>query len=80
MKVQHDSPCRNCSGQKIMQARNERLTKIIMLLLLLVMAAHIVKPLGLPGLKRRRDFWKIGLFAFAAVMVTILLREAASLS
>lgn len=63
-----------------MQARNERLTKIIMLLLLLVMAAHIVKPLGLPGLKRRRDFWKIGLFAFAAVMVTILLREAASLS
>lgn len=49
-----------------------------MLLLLLVMAAHIVKPLGLPGLKRRRDFWKIGLFAFATVMVTILLREAAS--
>ncbi len=49
-----------------------------MLLLLLVMAAHIVRPLGLPGLTRRRDFWKIGLFAFAAVMLTIVLREAVS--
>ena len=33
------------------------------------------EPIGLPGLRRRRDFWKIGIFAFAMVMVTVLLRE-----
>ena len=51
------------------------MTRIITLLLLLAMGAHLVKPIGLPGLRQRRDFWKIGIFAFAMVMVTVLLRE-----
>lgn len=51
------------------------MTRIITLLLLLAMGAHLVKPIGLPGLRRRSDFWKIGIFAFAMVMVTVLLRE-----
>jgi uncharacterized membrane protein len=49
-------------------------TKIIALLLILAMLVHIVKPLGLPGLRRRSDFWKIGVFAFAITMFVSLLR------
>jgi hypothetical protein len=37
------------------------------------MIAHIIKPLGLPGLKRRSDFWKLAVIAIAAVSVTVLL-------
>lgn len=50
------------------------MTKIIALLLILAMSVQIVKPLGLPGLRRRADFWKIGLFAFATTMAVTLLR------
>jgi len=51
-------------------------TKAIALLLLLAMAVHIIKPLGLPGLKRRTDFWKIAIFAFAIWTVALLVNEA----
>lgn len=50
------------------------MTKIIALLLILAMLVHIVKPLGLPGLRRRADFWKIAVFAFAITMFVSLLR------
>ncbi|WP_295813000.1 hypothetical protein [uncultured Nitratireductor sp.] len=50
------------------------MTKILLLLILAMMIVHIVKPLGLPGLKRRADFWKLALIALAAVSLTILLR------
>jgi len=49
-------------------------TKIIALLLILAMLVHIVKPLGLPGLRRRGDFWKIAVFAFAITMFVSFLR------
>lgn len=39
------------------------MTKLIAVLLIIAMAIQIVKPLGLPGLKRRMDFWKIAVFA-----------------
>ncbi|MEZ2133098.1 MULTISPECIES: hypothetical protein [unclassified Sinorhizobium] len=50
------------------------MTKLIAVLLLLAMAVQIVRPLGLPGLRRRVDFWKIGAFAFAMTMLVVLIR------
>jgi hypothetical protein len=49
------------------------MTKIFSLLIVGLMIAHIIKPLGLPGLKRRSDFWKLAVIAIAAVSVTVLL-------
>ena len=51
------------------------MTKAIAVLLLLAMAVHLVKPLGLPGLTRRADFWKIAIFAFAIWTVALLVNE-----
>jgi len=48
--------------------------KILTILFLLMMGVHILKPIGLPGLRRRRDFWKIAVAALATMMVTILIR------
>ncbi|WP_198935146.1 hypothetical protein [Pararhizobium arenae] len=48
--------------------------KILTLLFLLMMAVHILKPIGLPGLRRRRDFWKIAVAAIAAMMLTVFVR------
>lgn len=45
------------------------MTKILPVLLVFLMGLHIIKPLGLPGLKRRGDFWKI---AVIAILVTAL--------
>ncbi len=50
------------------------MTKVILLVLLLAMVAHIIKPLGLPGLKKRADFWKIAVFAFLATMAVVVLQ------
>lgn len=50
------------------------MTKIIGLLLILAMVIQIIKPLGLPGLRLRRDFWKIAVIAFAIWSVTLLIR------
>jgi hypothetical protein len=51
------------------------LAKILPLLGVILMVLHIVRPLGLPGLRRRRDFWKIALVMLAALGLTALLRE-----
>ncbi len=51
------------------------MTKALAILLILAMAVHIIRPLGLPGLRRRMDFWKIALFAFAIWTVALLGRE-----
>jgi hypothetical protein len=48
--------------------------KILALLLVAAMAVQIARPLNLPGLKRRGDFWKIAVVAIAAMMLTALLR------
>ena len=39
------------------------MAKILPVLLIALMILHIIKPLGFPGLRKRRDFWKIALFA-----------------
>ena len=52
------------------------MSKLIALFLLLAMGVHLIKPLGLPGLRRRGDFWRIAVFAFAIWSVALVLREA----
>ncbi|HEV7321717.1 MAG TPA: hypothetical protein VGO04_24195 [Ensifer sp.] len=48
--------------------------KALALILLLAMAVQLIWPLGLPGLRYRRDFWKIAVFAIVMMMVTVLIR------
>ncbi len=48
------------------------MAKVLALLLLAAMVLHIIRPLGLPGLKQRGDFWKIAVVALAAMSVTAL--------
>ena len=50
------------------------MVKILSLLVILMMAVHIIRPLGLPGLRRRADFWKIAVVALAAMMLTVAVR------
>ncbi|WP_139790580.1 hypothetical protein [Rhizobium rhizosphaerae] len=50
------------------------MSKALALLLLLAMAVQLLKPLGFPGLRRRRDFWKIAVAAIAVMMLTVLIR------
>ena len=50
------------------------MTKLIALLLILAMLMHIIRPLGLPGLRKRGDFWKIAAFAFAATVLIAAFR------
>ncbi|WP_265516262.1 hypothetical protein [Nitratireductor luteus] len=49
------------------------MTKILSLLIVAMMALHLIRPLGLPGLRKRRDFWKLAVLALAAMMVTVAL-------
>ncbi len=48
------------------------MTKALSLLILALMAVHLIRPLGLPGLRRRRDFWKLALGALGAISLTVL--------
>ena len=50
------------------------MSKVLPVLLLLAMLVHIIRPLGLPGLRHRRDFWKIAVIAIAVMMLTVLIR------
>jgi len=50
------------------------MSKILPILLLAVMLMHLIRPLGLPGLKRRADFWKIAVGAIVLMMLTVLIR------
>jgi len=52
------------------------MAKAISLFLLALMAVQVIRPLGLPGLKRRADFWKIALIAILMMMLTVLIRPA----
>lgn len=47
------------------------MSKILPVLLLALMALHIIKPLGLPGMKRRGDFWKIAVIAIFAMALAV---------
>ncbi|MBB6356906.1 hypothetical protein ACFFTN_21235 [Aminobacter aganoensis] len=49
------------------------MSKALSLIILAIMAIQILKPLGLPGLRQRRDFWKLAVLALAAISITALL-------
>ena len=42
------------------------MTKILSLIIVCMMVGQIIKPLGLPGLRHRKDFWKLAIAALAA--------------
>lgn len=50
------------------------MTKVLSFVIIAMMIVHLIRPLGLPGLKRRGDFWKIALAALAAISLTVVLR------
>lgn len=50
------------------------MAKIFPVLLLILMGLHLIRPLGVWGLKRRSDFWKIAVGAIGIMMVTVLLQ------
>lgn len=50
------------------------MTKIIAVLFILGMAIQIIRPLGLPGLKKRGDFWKLAAAAFVITVITATIR------
>mgnify|MGYP007087612858 CR=1 FL=1 len=50
------------------------MAKGVALFLALAMIVHIIRPLGLPGLRRRADAWKIAVFAFLAMIVLVGIR------
>lgn len=49
------------------------MSKVFTLLMLAAMVIQIIKPLGLPGLKKRSDFWKLALIAIGAIGLTAAL-------
>lgn len=49
-------------------------TKILLVLVVVAMILHLIKPFGLPGLKRRRDAWKLAFVLVAGMMIAIVLR------
>lgn len=50
------------------------MVRAVSVILGLAMLVQIIRPLGLPGLTRRADAWKIALLAFAIIGVVGALR------
>lgn len=48
--------------------------KILGVIIVIAMIIHLVRPLGLPGLKRRADVWKIAVGFIAVMMAAVLVR------
>jgi hypothetical protein len=53
------------------------MSKALSLVILCIMVIQIIKPLGLPGLRHRRDFWKLAVAALAAISLTAVLSHGA---
>ena len=49
------------------------MSKILALVIIAMMVIQLIKPLGLPGLRQRRDFWKLAVAAMVAISLTVLL-------
>jgi hypothetical protein len=50
------------------------MSKLIGLFLLLLMVVQLLYPLGLPGLRKRRDFWKLAVAAFVLWSLVLVFR------
>jgi len=53
------------------------MTKALALIMLAIMAIQLIKPLGLPGLRHRRDFWKLAAVALVLISLTVVLSHIA---
>ena len=51
------------------------MTKILPLLAVALMLLHLIKPIGIAGLRERRDFWKIAIVMIAATLVTAMFHQ-----
>ncbi|MGB3537623.1 MAG: hypothetical protein WBA42_05650 [Mesorhizobium sp.] len=49
------------------------MSKLLALVILAMMIIQLIKPLGWPGLKKRRDFWKLAVLALAAISLTAVM-------
>ncbi|WP_186390190.1 MULTISPECIES: hypothetical protein [unclassified Stappia] len=49
------------------------MTKIIMVFFAAVAAIQVIKPLGWPGLKHRRDAWKLAVGGFLVTVLAVIL-------
>lgn len=56
------------------------MTKLISLIVIAMMVLHLIRPLGLPGLRHRRDFWKLAVIALVAIGLTVLLSHPGSVA
>jgi hypothetical protein len=45
------------------------LTKLLSVFVVLAMIIQIIKPIGLPGLRKRADFWKLPLAGFVVIVL-----------
>ncbi len=52
------------------------MSKLLALVIVGLMAVQLIRPLGVPGLRRRRDFWKLAVVALAAISATVLLSHS----
>ncbi|MEF2553259.1 hypothetical protein VQ042_18160 [Aurantimonas sp. A2-1-M11] len=50
------------------------MSKLFSVLFLLLMVVHLIRPLGVPGLRKRGDFWKLALLGIFTFMLTVLIR------
>ena len=50
-----------------------RMTKLIALFMAMLALIQFIKPLGLPGLKRRQDAWKLAVAGVGLMFLFILL-------
>lgn len=48
------------------------MTKAFSFLMILAMVVQIVRPLGLPGLRKRADAWKLAVAALATIMIVAM--------
>ncbi|WP_420394460.1 hypothetical protein [Acuticoccus sp.] len=50
------------------------MTKVVSVIVAIAIVAHLIRPLGLPGLRRRADAWKLVLVAFGLIVMVTLVR------
>jgi hypothetical protein len=50
------------------------MTKLFSLLFILLMLIQVIWPLGLPGLRKRGDAWKLAMIALVVFGITSLVR------
>lgn len=50
------------------------MNKLFSVLLILLMLVQVIRPLGVPGLRKRGDFWKLALVALVLFGITAVMR------